>query len=298
MNAGISKARLRGVLHRNEPMSRHTTWRTGGPADELYIPADLEELGGFLGGLSADHRLVWIGLGSNVLIRDGGIRGTVILTTGLRQITIGDDGRVFAEAGVPSARVARASVHSGFGGAEFLAGIPGTVGGALAMNAGAFGGETWNIVEQVESMDRSGRRITRNPSEFVIGYRSVEPPGEEWFVSAVFRLSPGADSAGRLRIREMLARRSATQPTQSPNAGSVFRNPPGDHAARLIESAGFKGLCQGGASVSRMHANFIVNDGNACSQDIETLITRVREGVFDKHGVLLETEVRILGEAG
>lgn len=298
MNAGISKARLRGVLHRNEPMSRHTTWRTGGSADELYIPADVEELGAFLGSLPSDRHLVWIGLGSNVLIRDGGIRGTVILTTGLRQLTIADDGRVFAEAGVPSARVARASVHSGLGGAEFLAGIPGTVGGALAMNAGAFGAETWSIVEQVESMDRSGRRITRRPNEYAIGYRSVECPAEEWFVSAVFRLSLGADSAGRLRIREMLARRSATQPTQSPNAGSVFRNPPGDHAARLIESAGLKGLREGRASVSRMHANFIVNDGDACSQDIETLITRVREGVRDTHGVLLETEVRILGEAG
>ncbi|MHB1950653.1 MAG: UDP-N-acetylmuramate dehydrogenase [Acidiferrobacteraceae bacterium] len=298
MNAGISKARVRGVLHHGELMSRHTTWRTGGPADALYIPGDIDELGDFLSRLPADHPLVWIGLGSNVLIRDGGIRGTVILTTGLRQITTAADGRVFAEAGVPSARVARASVHSGLGGAEFLAGIPGTVGGALAMNAGAFGGETWNIVEQVESMNRSGRRITRAPDEFVIGYRSVEPPAEEWFVSAVFRLAPGADSAGRLRIREMLARRGATQPTQSPNAGSVFRNPPGDHAARLIESAGLKGLREGGASVSTLHANFIVNDDGACSRDIETLIARVRERVYERHGVLLETEVRILGESG
>ncbi|MHB8414523.1 MAG: UDP-N-acetylmuramate dehydrogenase [Acidiferrobacteraceae bacterium] len=295
MNAGISKARMRGVLHHDEPMSRHTTWRTGGRADELYIPTDIDELGVFLGRLPPGHPLVWIGLGSNVLIRDGGIRGTVILTTGLRQIVVKDNGRVFAEAGVPSARVARASVHTGIAGAEFLAGIPGTVGGALAMNAGAFGGETWNIVEQVESIDRSGRRILRPPSDFVIGYRSVQPPAEEWFVSATFRLMPGAGPAGRLRIREMLARRAATQPIQWPNAGSVFRNPPDHHAARLIESAGLKGAREGRASVSSVHANFIVNEGGATSAEIETLIERVRAGVLMAHGVLLSTEVRILG---
>lgn len=290
------RARARGVLHRNEPMSRHTTWRTGGPADEFFIPAEVEDLAQFLAALEDRPPVTWVGLGSNLLVRDGGVRGTVVLATGLKEFRPLEGHRFFAQAGVPSARLARAAVDSGLGGAEFLAGIPGTVGGALAMNAGAFGGETWGLVEQVECIGRSGTRVVRRPEEFEIGYRRARGPADEWFVSAVFRLAPAPVAEGQRKIRELLARRGASQPTKQANAGSVFRNPPGDHAARLIETAGLKGARIGGAVVSAVHANFIVNEGTARSADIEALIEYVQERVYATHHVALEPEVQIIGD--
>lgn len=289
---------LRGDLRLREPMAAHTSWRVGGPADRFYQPADLEDLAGFLAGLPADEPLLWLGLGSNLLVRDGGIRGTVVFTLGaldeLRRV--GGQG-LYAGAGVTCAKVARAAARAGLTGAEFLAGIPGTFGGALAMNAGAFGGETWDLVAAVETLDRHGVRHRRAPEEYRVGYRSVQAPGEEWFVGAELHLLPGDVAAAQARIRELLARRGATQPTQQPSCGSVFCNPPGDHAARLIEAAGLKGLRRGDAQVSEKHANFIVNLGAATAADIEDLIHEVREQVRAVHGVVLETEVRMVGEA-
>lgn len=296
MTPATPRARARGVLHRDEPMSRHTTWRTGGPADEFFIPAEIEGLSQFMATLADRRPITWIGLGSNLLVRDGGVRGTVVLATGLKELKPLEGHRFFAQAGVPSAKVARAAVDAGLGGAEFLAGIPGTVGGALAMNAGAFGAETWNIVEQVECIGRSGHRVVRRPHEFEVAYRCVRAPAEEWFLSAVFRLAPAPVAEGQRKIRALLARRSASQPTKQANAGSVFRNPKGDYAARLIEAAGLKGTRMGGALVSEMHANFIVNDGTASSADIEGLIKHVRERVYAVHHVLLEPEVQIIGD--
>jgi UDP-N-acetylmuramate dehydrogenase len=290
--------RLRGQRLQNEPLSRHTSWRVGGPARQMYIPADLDDLAAFLKGLPGDEPLYWMGLGSNLLVRDGGVRGTVVVTSGaLNQLTLIGPGRIRAEAGVASAKVARFSVDQGLTRAEFLAGIPGTVGGALAMNAGAFGGETWNIVEAVETIDHHGQRRTRAPAEYRIGYRSVQGPEGEWFVAGHFRLTAGDATNGKTLIKSLLARRGASQPTQLPNAGSVFKNPPNDHAARLIEASGLKGACQGRACVSDLHANFIVNQGGARAADIEQLIARVQAEVEKQHGVRLETEVRIIGEA-
>jgi UDP-N-acetylmuramate dehydrogenase len=289
---------LRGKLRINERMSKHTSWRVGGPADYYYIPADLDDLEQFLAGLPASEPLTWIGLGSNLLVRDGGIRGTVIATSGaLNGLSLHDTQLVRAEAGVACAKLARFSVQQGFNGAEFFAGIPGTVGGALAMNAGAFGGETWALVQAVETIDRHGRIVVRRPDEFNVGYRSVESRPGEWFVAGHFRLRRGEPGSGKALIKSLLARRGVAQPTQLPSAGSVFRNPPGDFAARLIEAAGLKGLCEGDACVSELHANFIVNRGGASALQIERLIRALQTRVEQAHGVRLEPEVRIIGEA-
>ena len=288
----------RGVLFRDELMARHTTWRVGGPADRYYRPADVDDLAQFLAALPVGEPVHWLGLGSNLLVRDGGIRGTVIALSGtLDGLTRLDGPRVRAEAGVSCAKVARFCSRQGLSGAEFLAGIPGTLGGALAMNAGAFGGETWVLVESVETLDRDGRCHRREPQVYRIGYRRVEGPPDEWFVAATLGLTEGTGEAAAKRVRELLDRRGETQPIGEPSAGSVFRNPPGDHAARLIETCGLKGARIGGACVSEKHANFIVNTGGATAADIEALMARVAETVERMQGVRLQPEVHILGEA-
>jgi UDP-N-acetylmuramate dehydrogenase len=287
----------RGTLLTDEPMSRHTSWRVGGPADRLYLPADLDDLSGFLASLPPDEPIAWVGLGSNLLVRDGGVRGTVVMTSGaLGEVAVQDDGTVRAEAGVPCAKLARFSVQQGLQGGEFLAGIPGTVGGALAMNAGCHGSETWPFVTAVETIDRSGKRRIRPTADFQVAYRKVIGPAGEWFVAGHFRFRPGETAAGKGVIKQLLARRGASQPTQLPNAGSVFKNPANDFAARLIEASGLKGACEGRACVSELHANFIVNTGGARAADIEKLIARVQAEVEAKQGVKLETEVRVIGE--
>lgn len=289
---------LRGELLHKEPMARHTSWRVGGPADSYYRPADIDDLAVFLQQLPADEPLTWLGLGSNLLVRDAGIRGTVVSTAGLlNEIGLQAGQQIRAEAGVSCARLARFAARAGLTGAEFFAGIPGTVGGALAMNAGAFGGETWSLVTQVETLDRHGQRHARTPDEYTIAYRHVQGPAEEWFVAAHLQLASGDVQAGQARIKQLLARRGATQPTTQPSCGSVFRNPEGDHAARLIEQCGLKGKCIGGACVSEKHANFIVNAGDAKASDIESLIAEVAETVERECGVSLVREVHIIGEA-
>ncbi|MGB5620956.1 MAG: UDP-N-acetylmuramate dehydrogenase [Gammaproteobacteria bacterium] len=296
MNKAIRSDDFGGELMLDEPMYRHTSWRVGGPADRYYRPADIEDLSCFLAALPADEPVHWVGLGSNLLVRDGGVRGTIIAThrvlDGIERL---DDTHVRVEAGVPCAKLARRCARWGLGQAEFFAGIPGTVGGALAMNAGAFGGETWRHVVAVEVIDRQGQRHRRLPSEFSVGYRSVRGPAPEWFLAADLVFEP-EDTADPEAIRKLLARRKATQPIGEPSCGSVFRNPPDDHAARLIEAAGLKGFSIGGARVSDKHANFIINTGDASAADIEQLIDHVRSVVERVHGVRLQTEVRMLGE--
>jgi UDP-N-acetylmuramate dehydrogenase len=288
----------RGELRLDEPMARHTSWRVGGPAARFFEPADSADLVDFLAALEPAEPLFWVGLGSNLLVRDGGLRGTVIHTTNrLAALDVMDDGGLRVEAGVPCAKVARAAARAGLGGAEFLAGIPGTLGGALAMNAGAFGGETWALVEAVETVDRYGVVRRRAPADYRIGYRAVEGPEGEWFLAAFLRLDPDPDGEANAAIRALLARRNASQPTSQPTAGSTFRNPEGDHAARLLEEVGMKGRCVGGACVSELHANFIINTGTATAADIEALMVEMAEAVHASHGVRLEPEVRIVGEA-
>ncbi len=302
MNEPLRFAALRGTLTEATPLARYTSWRCGGPADRLYVPADREDLAAFVRLLPGDEPLLVIGLGSNLLVRDGGVRGTVIVIhAALAAIAMRGD-LVYAEAGVASPKVARFAAMNGRADAEFLAGIPGTVGGALAMNAGCYGGETWRYVSRVEVLARSGSFEERLPSAYAIGYRSVRLPGgalpDGIFTAAWFAFPRGEANAARERIRGLLQRRIASQPLAMPNAGSVFRNPEGDHAARLIESCGLKGYAVGGARVSEMHANFIVNpQGNAKAADIEAVIGHVRGTVRDRTGIDLEPEVRIVGEA-
>jgi UDP-N-acetylmuramate dehydrogenase len=291
---------LRGELRRDEPMARHVSWRAGGRAARWFAPADLADLQAFLRTLPAREPVLFAGLGSNLLVRDGGFAGTVVSMHAASRHASLDDGLVFAEAGVAAPKVARFAARHDRVGAEFLAGIPGSVGGALAMNAGCYGGETWRIVERVQTIDRQGALHLRTPAEFEIGYRHCQPgtPREEWFVAAWFRLAPGDGQASQARIKEFLGKRIASQPLQLPNAGSVFRNPAGEFAARLIEACGLKGHARGGARVSEKHANFIVNpDGQASAADIEALILEVQRKVQDMKGIHLVPEVRIVGEA-
>jgi len=304
MSDALRLTNLRGTLSSGEPMARHVSWRAGGRAARFYAPADAEDLQGFLAQLPPREPVLFIGLGSNLLVRDGGYAGTVVLThaAGLHPQVLG--GQLYADAGVAAPKVARFAARHDLAHAEFLAGIPGTVGGALAMNAGCYGGETWDLVARAVTIDRQGRLRTRARAEFEVGYRHCalrdgRRLGEdEWFTGAWFALLPGDGELARGRIRELLVRRIAAQPLSLPNAGSVFRNPPGDHAARLIEACGLKGLARGGARVSEMHANFIVNpERRASAADIEGLIHDVRARVAERFAVDLVPEVRIVGEA-
>jgi UDP-N-acetylmuramate dehydrogenase len=302
----IANAGLRGSLRANEPMARHVSWRTGGVAAHAYVPADLDDLCAFLRSLPTDEPLLFCGLGSNLLVRDGGYRGTVVLTHSSHGEISVEDGLVYAQAGVASPKVARFAATHGFEGAEFLAGVPGTVGGALAMNAGCYGSETWQFVERVQVMSHGGELRERPASDYVAGYRhlalsptatAAAAAGGEWFSAAWFRFAKGDGARARDRIKELLAKRIASQPLNLPNAGSVFRNPEGDHAARLIEASGLKGHAIGGARISEKHANFIVTPGGrATAADIEKLIEHARATVLARHGVALIPEVRIVGE--
>jgi len=287
---------FQGQLRFNEPMSRHTSWRVGGKAKRFYQPKDAEDLAVFLSQLIDDEEVIWIGLGSNLLVRDGGIDGTVICTSGvLNGIESLGDNIVRAEAGVACAKVARYCARMGLTGAEFMVGIPGTMGGALSMNAGAFGGETWTLVKAVETINRRGQRFLRKPAEFEIEYRQVKGVAGEWFIATHLELSPGNYDQSNTRIKELLEKRNVTQPTRLPSGGSTFRNPPEDHAGRLIEASGLKGFCIGGACVSDKHANFIINTGNATAADIESLIAHIIETVEKTQGVRLQPEVHIVG---
>jgi len=299
----LSDPALRGSLLYGEPMRKHVTWRTGGAADRAYVPADLDDAAQFLRSLPPGEPVYFVGLGSNLLVRDGGIRGTVILAHSSHAAMRMDGELIYAEARAASPKVARFAAVHGYAGAEFLAGIPGTLGGALAMNAGCYGSQTWDAVERVLMLARNGDLRERRPDEFDVAYRHVALRGgelgvDEWFAAAWLRFGRGDSAAARRRIKELLQQRGATQPLALPNAGSVFRNPPGDHAARLIEACGLKGYAIGGARVSEKHANFIVNaGGRGSAADTENLIEHVRNTVRAKHGVELIAEVRIIGEA-
>jgi len=320
----LASTPLRGTLSRDVPMRKHTSWRTGGAAERMYQPADLEDLLVFLRGLPTDEPLYAVGLGSNLLVRDGGLRGTVLMLHGtLSGLHLELDGSIYAEAGVPGAKLARFAALHDLQGAEFFAGIPGTLGGMLAMNAGCYGSETWEKVLRVQTVDRYGQVHVRTPADYEIGYRHVvlrnkdqgtrikeceaqvvsshsrilNPESSEFFIAAWLQFPRGDADSARQGIKALLSKRIATQPLNLPNAGSVFRNPQGDHAARLIEQCGLKGRRIGGAQVSEKHANFIVNTGAATAADIENLINEVRAVVQQQTGIELHPEVRIIGEA-
>ncbi len=297
MMAALDKLNVQGELRTNESMSRHTSWRVGGPAEWFFVPASVEDLQGFLRELDDNVPIFWFGVGSNLLVRDVGLPGVVISAAKiLKDIDQVDNYAVRAGSGLPCTQLARQCIRWGLGPSEFFAGIPGTVGGALSMNAGAHGGETWERVESVRTVDRSGEIHERAPGEYTVSYRSVVGPPNEWFLEAMFRFDPDA-TASMETLNTLLERRKSTQPLGLPSCGSVFRNPPGDHAARLIETASLKGFSIGGAEVSEKHANFIINRGDATATDIEELIEHVRRSVIEAHGIELVHEVRIVGES-
>jgi len=296
MMAAATELNVQGEIRYDEPMSRHTSWRVGGPAETFFVPANVDDLSQFLAELDAGTPIFWHGVGSNLLVRDGGLSGVVISATKmLRDLDRVDEDRVRAGAGVPCTQLARQCIRWGLGPSEFFAGIPGTVGGALAMNAGAHGGETWERVASVRTIDRDGVVHERTPDDFEVAYRSVNGPENEWFLEATFYFDPDVEPSMDA-MKAMLERRKSTQPLGLPSCGSVFRNPPGDFSARLIEAAGLKGQRIGGAEVSTKHANFIINREDATASDIESLIEHVRQTVLDVHGVSLQHEVRIVGE--
>ena len=289
------------MIIENEPMARHTSWRTGGVAKRYVQAQSLQALAAYIAALEKNEKLLWLGLGSNTLVRDGGFDGTVIATQGvMTQLELLDENTVYVGAGVASAKLARFCSKHGLAGAEFFAGIPGLLGGALAMNAGAFGGETWPLVVEVETLNRDGEIIKRQADEFDYGYRFVkareQKNQDEWFVSATLSLPKKSADDNTIDIKQLLAKRAQSQPTGVASCGSVFRNPEGAYAAQLIEDCGLKGKAIGGAVVSQKHANFIINENNATASDIETLIELVQKTVAEKHGVVLQQEVKIVGE--
>lgn len=321
---------LRGEWKQNFPMSRLSTWRVGGPARELFLPADLDDLREFYQNDSRASNAFVVGHGSNLLVRDGGIDGLVVrVAPGLSALRLQDDGLVYAEAGVGCPKLAKFCAARGFVDAAFLAGVPGTVGGAAAMNAGCEGSEIWNHVEQAMVLTKSGQIKTLPRSEFVAEYRSLtlitdreeldaasetnsksgksecQSKSESddasrqqapFFVALQLRFESGDADAAQTRVRELLRRRDQSQPVGSANCGSVFRNPDGGHAGKLIDECGLKGLRVGGAKVSEKHANFIINDRQASASDIEQLIFLVQHKVKEKTGVVLSPEVRITGQ--
>ena len=298
----LTTTELRGTLRKDVDMRRHTSWRAGGHVDCMYQPADLQDLQQFMRTLPGNEALLAVGLGSNLLVRDGGLRGTVLLLHGaLTELYLEQDGTIYAQAGVAGAKLARFTATHNLRGGEFFAGIPGTVGGMLSMNAGCYGSEIWNVVVRVQTVDREGVLYTRTPDEYEIAYRHLKnkdaSAAAEIFTGAWIKLTSGDGEEARKEIKSLLSKRIQSQPLNLPNAGSVFRNPQGDHAARLIEASGLKGKTIGGAQVSQKHANFIVNLGSATAADIENLINEVRQIVLQKFGIYLHPEVRIIGEA-
>ncbi len=295
------QSQITGTLRFNEKLASYTSWHIGGLAKQYYRPANNQDLSLFLQTLDPAEPLFWLGLGSNVLIRDAGFAGTVIHTYKMPQdiniIAQDNDNSLLIRvaAGVACAKIARFAAKQGVVGAEFFAGIPGTMGGALAMNAGAWGSDTWQHVVELQVINRHGQIITRQPSEYQISYRTIITPAEEWFVSATLKFLPGDTELANLRIKELLQLRNATQPIGLLSCGSVFRNPEGKYAAEIIEATKLKGRRIGGAEVSMKHANFIINVDNASAQDVENLIQEIQTRVLQDHGIALHPEVKFIG---
>lgn len=288
------KSKIRGQIKYNHNLAKHNSWRIGGPARIFYQPADLDDLKTYLQNLPKNERIVWLGSGTNVLINSNGIDANVIyLKNRLTQLQHLDNGIIRVEAGTSCTRLVQNCIHRGMIDAAFLAGIPGTVGGAIAMNAGAYGDNIWNHVISVETIDRNGKIKIRQAKEFKANYREINglDINNEWFIAANLALQIKDPIAAKNRVTELLAKRKATQPLNEFTCGSVFRNPANNYAAKLIEDCGLKGFKIGAARVSEKHANFIVNEGNATSDDVQELMQKITNEVKKKYGIKLLSEV-------
>ena len=287
---------LAGKVLENEPLSRHTTWRVGGPARIFIVPADGRDLLKAL-ALLGQAKVSWLplGAGSNLLVRDGGVKGAVIHTAALRELHLEDGGMVRAGGGLPLTTLIHETARRGLAGLEALAGIPGTVGGAVAMNAGAGGQELSGVVRSVILAGEEGEKEW-SAARLNFGYRSSALPGDRVVTAVQMRFRPAEAAELAREMSTRIALRKDAQSVGAPNAGSVFKNPPGLSAWRLIDEAGLRGLTAGGAMVAWKHANFIVNRGGATARDILELIDRIRETVLKQTGIELEPEVRIVGE--
>ena len=289
-------AKPRGRLTADASLGPQTWFGTGGPAEVLFRPADVDDLAAFLAALPDDVPVTVLGVGSNLLVRDGGIRGVVIrLMRGFTAVTV-EGHEVVAGAGAPDLNVALTAREHALAGLEFLSGIPGTIGGAIAMNAGAYGGELAEVLVSAEAVDRAGQRHRVSAAELGFSYRHSKAPADWIFTSARLKAEPGDQLAIARRIAEIDSTRSESQP-RSRTGGSTFVNPPGHKAWELIDQAGCRGLRVGQAQVSEKHCNFLINLGTATATDIEGLGEEVRRRVFDKSGVRLEWEIRRLGVA-
>lgn len=288
---------IRGEIINSEPMKKHTSLRVGGVAQYFYKPSDMDDLIHFLSLLDNDVSIFWLGRGSNILVRDEGLSGVVISSSKiLREIKRINELTIKVEANVPCTMLAKKCIRWGLGPSEFFSGIPGSLGGALAMNAGAYGNETWERVVSVKTINRNGIIKNRISEEYQIDYRDVKGPINEWFVSAILKFESNKIPSME-RQKEMLEQRKESQPLGKPSCGSVFRNPPGGFAAKLIEQSNLKGYRIGGASVSLKHANFIITDDSACANDVEQLIEYIRSTVKNLHDIELKCEVRIIGNS-
>jgi UDP-N-acetylmuramate dehydrogenase len=289
--------KFEGDCSYDESMAKHTSWRIGGRADLFYSPKSRKDLVYFLSSIDPNLPITWIGRGTNILVRDAGIRGVVISTKYfLKEIEKTSEYLYKVEAGVACVELALFCQKNGIGPAAFFSGIPGSIGGALTMNAGSFGMETWDLVKEVEVINEKGDISFLEKESFDIAYRTVTFPFRLWFLSCSMALSSDEQTT-KDNLIELRNQRIKTQPLSENTCGSVFKNPPGNYAGALIEGAGLKGFKIGSASISEQHANFIVNEGGATARDIENLIKHTRQAVREKFDIDLQPEVRIIGEA-
>jgi UDP-N-acetylmuramate dehydrogenase len=289
---------LRGRLLANQPLAELTWFRVGGPAQVLFSPQDTEDLAALLAQLPAEVPVTVVGLGSNLIVRDGGVAGVVIrLGRGFGEIAAEDGYRVRAGTAVPDVKVARAAQEAAIGGLSFLRGIPGSIGGALRMNGGAYGGETKDVLVEARGVDRAGRIVTFTNADMHYSYRHCGAPEDVIFTEAVFQGAPGDPAVIAAEMDKITESREATQPIKSRTGGSTFKNPPGHKAWQLIDAAGCRGLQIGGAQVSPMHCNFLINLGGATAADIESLGETVRARVKETSGVVLDWEIKRIGAA-
>lgn len=300
MNGAALIARLpavRGRLEPEFPLADLTWFRTGGPAEVLFTPADADDLAQFMRGKPADVAVTVIGVGSNLLVRDGGVPGVVIRLggRGFGELALLDGYRIRVGTAVPDVKAARFAAEHGIDGLAFLRGIPGSIGGALRMNGGAYGGETKDVLVCAEAVDGKGNRVTLTVDDMKYSYRHCGAPADLIFTAAILQGKPGDKDAILAAMEEITAKREATQPVKSRTGGSTFKNPEGHKSWQLIDAAGLRGFRVGGAHMSELHCNFLINDGNATAADIETLGETVRARVKAHSGVELEWEIKRIG---